>query len=102
MDRRYVQHQLSPSNSSRRSYWLVRSHPGSPAADAAAECFYYGILAFGQTFAEPQRSRELLDHALTTFRAQRAHDPRGLPWTTTGGLYQEVLELLGLTAKAAH
>jgi hypothetical protein len=100
---RYVEHGV-PEQPLDESEALARleSHHGIHGMDADAECFYYGILAFERSFAEPDRGKELLERALTAFRAYRRQTSEGFVWETIEDRYQETLERLGLVTGTAH
>ena len=66
------------------------------------ECFYYGILAFERSFAEPARSKDLLERALAAFRAYRRQTSQGFVWEAVEDRYRETLERLGLATGTAH
>ena len=100
---RYVEHGLpeQPLDEANALAWL-ESHYGTHGMDADAECFYYGILAFECSFAEPDRRQELLSCALTAFRAFRRQTSEGFVWEAVEDRYQETLERLGLATRAAY
>ena len=60
-----------------------------------ADCFYFGILAFERSFAEPARRDELLERALEAFTAYRSQARDGAGWPAVQDRYEEALELLG-------
>lgn len=94
---RYVDHGPTQALDEAQALATLESHYAAHDMAADAECFYYAILAFERSFAEPARSRELLERALTAFRAYRRQTSDGFAWDAVDDRYQETLDLLGLS-----
>ena len=80
----------------------LEAHHTEHGLTSDAECFYYGILAFERSFAEPARRRELLERALRAFRSYRDLTRDGFVWEPVEDRYQEALEELERVASLAH
>lgn len=101
---RYVQHERPELElEEAQALAQLEAHYASHPLEADAECFYYGILAFERAFAEPSRRTELLERALTVFRAYRSQTSDGFAWEAVEDRYQDTLEQLGRPpASAVH
>ncbi|HBP18806.1 MAG TPA: hypothetical protein DEA08_13610 [Planctomycetes bacterium] len=100
---RYVEHGLpeQPLDEA-QALMTLEAHHAARGLDADAECFYYGILAFERSFAEPERSTQLLRRALAAFCAYRGQTSHDFVWEAVEDRYEETLERLGVVKRAAH
>ncbi|MCA8922544.1 MAG: hypothetical protein KDD82_12090 [Planctomycetes bacterium] len=66
-----------------------------------ADCYYYGILAFERSFANPAQQGPLLERALEAFRAYRHQASTDSAWEAVEDRYEEILSVLGIAPEAA-
>lgn len=79
---------------------LLEAHYEAHPLEGDAECFYYGILAYERSFAEPERATALLRKALAAFVAYRGQTSDSFVWDTVEDRYLETVERLGVKAQA--
>jgi hypothetical protein len=92
---RYVEFEQAPFEvDEEAALALFRSHYASHPLEQDSECFYFGILAYERSFADPEHQLERLREAVHAFEAYRGQTSVDFTWDAVEDRYLDAVEAL--------